>query len=94
MQILEYHLQFITNNREYIMRFEYHHLHMNLITRSSYIKKKKKLIFRIEENEGKVKISDRNVDVLSIAFTLRRSLSGRFLSTGSQRVQAPTLTTI
>lgn len=49
------------------MRFEYHHLHMNLKARVElYIKKKgkkknKKLIFHIEENEGKVKILDRDV---------------------------------
>lgn len=48
------------------MRFEYHHLHMNLKARVElYIKKKgkknKKLIFHIEENEGKVKILGRDV---------------------------------
>lgn len=47
------------------MRFEYHHLHMNLKARVELcIKKKeknKKLIFHIEENEGKVKILGRDV---------------------------------
>lgn len=58
------------------MRFEYHHLHMNLKARVElYTKKKKeknkKLIFHIEENEGKVKILGRDV-----LFSRSRLLSG------------------
>lgn len=33
------------------MRFEYHHLRMNIITRVELYIKKKRLIFRMEENE-------------------------------------------